>query len=301
MPSISDPARLALKLAALGWHIMPLSAASKRPLGNCPACRDRRGASNHLADDCACLTAGGWCHGVRAATTDPARITAWWQHEPAAVPAVAAGPSGLVLIDVDNHGGSLPADLATGLLPGIDLAAEPRTGQVSHPDRDHARHLIQSGTSWRGHPLPLGNGHPGVGTAAAPLRRMLTQSVADGGATAMAVLMMMGVARCSCRASPNFGTYSAQPAVACRWLPVPAGQLGVVSVMPSLPIGGRICRWEAGFRGWAGGRLPCTESHAGVAQQAEQPSCKRQVSGSNPLTGSRRSSRFSGDHFHVWV
>ncbi len=34
-------------------------------------------------------------------------------------------------------------------------------------------------------------------------------------------------------------------------------------------------------------RLPCTESPAGVAQQAEQPSCKRQVSGSNPLTGSR--------------
>jgi hypothetical protein len=26
---------------------------------------------------------------------------------------------------------------------------------------------------------------------------------------------------------------------------------------------------------------------AGVAQQAEQPSCKRQVSGSNPLTGSQ--------------
>jgi hypothetical protein len=33
--------------------------------------------------------------------------------------------------------------------------------------------------------------------------------------------------------------------------------------------------------------LPCTESLAGVAQSAEQPSCKRQVSGSNPLTGSQ--------------
>src|SRR5580704_19044253 len=33
--------------------------------------------------------------------------------------------------------------------------------------------------------------------------------------------------------------------------------------------------------------LPCSESPAGVAQQAEQPSCKRQVSGSNPLTGSQ--------------
>ena len=37
----------------------------------------------------------------------------------------------------------------------------------------------------------------------------------------------------------------------------------------------------------AGGRLACTESPAGVAQLAEQPPCKRQVSGSNPLTGSR--------------
>ena len=34
------------------------------------------------------------------------------------------------------------------------------------------------------------------------------------------------------------------------------------------------------------GELPCSEPPAGVAQQAEQPSCKRQVSGSNPLTGS---------------
>ena len=37
----------------------------------------------------------------------------------------------------------------------------------------------------------------------------------------------------------------------------------------------------------AQGGLPCTESPAGVAQSAEQPSCKRQVSGSNPLTGSQ--------------
>jgi hypothetical protein len=35
------------------------------------------------------------------------------------------------------------------------------------------------------------------------------------------------------------------------------------------------------------GGLPCTESPAGVAQSAEQPSCKRQASGSNPLTGSQ--------------
>jgi len=124
MPITGDPARLALGLAALGWHILPLSPASKCPLGNCGACRPRRGLAAHLAHACPCLAAGGWCHGVRAATTDPARITSWWQREPRAVPGVAAGPSGLVLVDIDAHTDQLPPLLATVLLPGIDLAAE---------------------------------------------------------------------------------------------------------------------------------------------------------------------------------
>ena len=72
MPASSDPAHLALDLAALGWHILPLSAVSKRPLGNCDACRPRHGIPVHLAGACPCLPAGGWCHGVRAATTGPA-------------------------------------------------------------------------------------------------------------------------------------------------------------------------------------------------------------------------------------
>lgn len=125
MPVPGTPARLALELATLGWHILPLLAASKRPLGNCDACRPRRGTPGHLTEACPCLADGGWCHGVRAATTDPARITTWWRREPAAVPGVAAGPSGLALVDVDAHRADLPPRLATGLLPGIDLAAEP--------------------------------------------------------------------------------------------------------------------------------------------------------------------------------
>jgi hypothetical protein len=124
-PAIPAPLRVALGLAALGWHILPLSPASKRPLGNCPACRPCPGGPAHPAGDCPCIAAGGWCHGVRAATTDPATITAWWQREPRAVPGIAAGPSGLVLVDIDAHGDQLPPDLATGLLPGINLTAEP--------------------------------------------------------------------------------------------------------------------------------------------------------------------------------
>jgi Bifunctional DNA primase/polymerase, N-terminal len=125
MATIGDPARLALELAALGWHILPLSPASKRPLANCPACRNQHGNPACQASTCPCLGADGWCHGVRAATTDPDRITAWWRREPKAVPGIAAGPSGLVLVDIDAHGGQHPPALATGLLPGIDLAAEP--------------------------------------------------------------------------------------------------------------------------------------------------------------------------------
>ena len=125
LSTASDAELLALELAALGWHILPLSPASKRPLGNCSACRTRDGNPAHQADACRCLPAGGWCHGVRAATADPARITSWWRRAPQAVPGVAAGPSGLILVDIDAHGGPHPPDLATGLLPGIDLAAEP--------------------------------------------------------------------------------------------------------------------------------------------------------------------------------
>jgi hypothetical protein len=124
MPVPGDPAALALHLAGLGWHVLPLSPASKRPLRNCLRCRPEHGAPAHLAHACPCLP-GGWCHGVRAATTNPDIISAWWQQEPRAIPGVAAGLSDLVLIDIDAHGDPLPPLLATGLLPGIDLAAEP--------------------------------------------------------------------------------------------------------------------------------------------------------------------------------
>jgi hypothetical protein len=92
MPASSDPARLALKLAALGWYILPLSPVSKRPLANCPACRPRHGLPAHLAHVCPCVAAGGWCHGVRAATTDPKRITVWCTVSPGRCPGSPPGP-----------------------------------------------------------------------------------------------------------------------------------------------------------------------------------------------------------------
>jgi hypothetical protein len=129
---------LALHLAGLGWHILPLSFWDKTPLRNCPRCRDDNGRTLHAPDGCPCIPAGRWCHGVRAATTDPERLAAWWRTAPHAVPGVAAGPSRLVLIDIDTHGEPLPAEHATALLPGIDLRTEP-IDQAHWADRDAFR------------------------------------------------------------------------------------------------------------------------------------------------------------------
>ncbi|MEY9934278.1 hypothetical protein ABH926_008943 [Catenulispora sp. GP43] len=115
---------LALSLAQLGWHILPLTWTQKRPLANCDQCEPRRGTAPHNPAGCPCIPAGRWCHGVRAATIDPDRLTAWWTAEPRAVPGVATGPSGLCLIDIDTGHQPLPDNLATHLLPGIDLSAE---------------------------------------------------------------------------------------------------------------------------------------------------------------------------------
>jgi hypothetical protein len=168
---LDGPARLALDLAAIGWHVFPLSPTSKRPLANCPTCRDRPTGLPHRIEDCPCIPAGRWCHGVRAATTNPERITTWWTAEPDAVAGVAAGPSGLVLVDIDAHGTDLPADLATGLLPGINLEAEPIPAEAWR-DRSRfrdGRDCLTLLARIRGgeHPWPAGLDHRPV-TVATP-------------------------------------------------------------------------------------------------------------------------------------
>jgi hypothetical protein len=155
MPSAYDPEAHARHLAGLGWHVFPL-ASTKRPLANCPDCQSTGGQRPHAYEQCPCLAAGGTCHGVRAATTDPERIHQWWTRHPDAVVAVATGPSNLILIDIDAHRATPPADLARGLLPGIDLTTEPVDPDTwQNPDafrdgRDSLRLLAQL----RGGPHP---------------------------------------------------------------------------------------------------------------------------------------------------
>jgi Bifunctional DNA primase/polymerase, N-terminal len=165
---------IALQLARLGWQILPLSAASKRPLANCPSCRDTPAGPPHQIEDCPCLPAGRWCHGVRAATTDRDRLATWWQAEPTAVPGVAAGPSGLVLLDIDAHHDQLPADLATGLLPGIDLTAEPidRHRWADPAGLRDGRNTLRLLAAIRGGPAPWPPG---------PEHRPLTVATPSGG------------------------------------------------------------------------------------------------------------------------
>lgn len=150
---MSDSLDLALHLAAIGRHVFPLSPDSKRPLGNCPHCRPAPDRPGHRIDACPCLAAGAWCHGVRAATTDPARIRRWWTAAPRAAVAIAAGPSGLVLIDIDTHTDAPPQHPEIELLPGVDLrteaAAEWRNA-VYRDGRDSLRLLARL----RGGPRP---------------------------------------------------------------------------------------------------------------------------------------------------
>ena len=127
MPATSDPARLALDLAMHGWHILPLSPASKRPLGNCPACRPQHGTPAHQATACPCLAADGWCHGVRAATTDPDHITAWWRREPRRGPRRRRGP----LRPGPGRHRRPPRPSSTP--PGHRAAARHRPGRRTHP------------------------------------------------------------------------------------------------------------------------------------------------------------------------
>lgn len=171
---------LALELAAIGWHVLPLSATSKRPLGLCDACRAGTRCSAGSIEDCPCLPAGRWCHGVRAATLDPARLRAWWRAQPDAIPAVAAGPSGLVLIDLDTHADQAP-ELAE-LLPGIDLLGEHLAARRLPEIRD-GRDVLRLLAELRGGPgpWPADPGHRPV-TVATPSggRHLWYRAPADG-------------------------------------------------------------------------------------------------------------------------
>ncbi|MFF4898771.1 bifunctional DNA primase/polymerase [Streptomyces sp. NPDC001068] len=79
----------ALHAAARGWHVFPLRPGSKQP-------------ALHGADRCQSTgdCVGGHLKWEQRATTDPRRIVPCWETSLANV-AIATGPSGLVVVDLD--------------------------------------------------------------------------------------------------------------------------------------------------------------------------------------------------------
>jgi len=121
----TQPGAVALWLASRGIHVHPLIPGRKLPPRNCNRCSPGTASDRnplyipHTPEECRCIAAGRYCHGVHAATTDPERITNWWQQLPDAAVGVAAGPSGLLILDVDRHGGERPS--VDKILPGLEL------------------------------------------------------------------------------------------------------------------------------------------------------------------------------------
>ncbi|MEU9870682.1 bifunctional DNA primase/polymerase [Actinomadura sp. NPDC048021] len=94
----AEVADAAMACAARGWHVFPLQPRDKRPL-------------SQFTD---------W---EAHATTDPARIRAFWERGPAFNVAVACGPSGLIVVDLDTPkpGETPPPEWA---LPGVNEGAD---------------------------------------------------------------------------------------------------------------------------------------------------------------------------------
>jgi hypothetical protein len=185
----TQPVAAALWLASRGIHVHPLIPGRKLPPRNCnrctPSTKDERNPLyiEHTPDECKCIATGRYCHGVHAATTDPDRIRAWSRQIPDALWGVAAGPSGLIILDVDRHGGEVPP--AERILPGLDwpediepctikdgldvlavlceirnaplLDVAPRTLTVRTPSGGlHYWYRVPEGTTWRNNSSKLG-------------------------------------------------------------------------------------------------------------------------------------------------
>ena len=91
----------AMAYAAAGYQVFPLRG--KLPHANCRACEPRSpGYQPHPPAGCA----HELCHGLYAATSDPARVARWWARWPRANVG-ARVPGSLFVLDVDPRAGGL--------------------------------------------------------------------------------------------------------------------------------------------------------------------------------------------------
>jgi putative DNA primase/helicase len=104
----------ALEYARAGIAVFPLQPKGKMPLfpsvhpGSSPEAVEAR-------ERCKPPVCGHVGHGVWDATTDPAIITAWWTAEPHANIGIAAGQSGLLVVDIDTKVGKRGAQTLAAL------------------------------------------------------------------------------------------------------------------------------------------------------------------------------------------
>ncbi|WP_226367354.1 bifunctional DNA primase/polymerase [Pseudonocardia sp. ICBG162] len=95
-PGLGWRGRAALQAARAGLFVFPLWPGTKRP------------------------AVPNW---EQAATRDPEQITAWWEQRPYNL-AIATGPSGLVVIDLDHGRGQTPPPRWAGCSDGADVLAQ---------------------------------------------------------------------------------------------------------------------------------------------------------------------------------
>jgi hypothetical protein len=124
--SVGDAAQV---LAFRGFAVFPLGR-QKRPLANCPTCKESGGCRGR--DDCSCGVST--CHGFYAATTDQEVIRRWWTRSPWWQVGIRTGAaSGIVALDVDLDKGGLDSLIALrsqgveSNSPGVQLSGGGRS------------------------------------------------------------------------------------------------------------------------------------------------------------------------------
>ncbi len=165
----------ALAYAAAGYEVFPLRG--KLPRANCPACEPRSPRYRpHRAAECA----HELCHGLYAATSDPARVGRWWARWPHANIG-ARVPRVLLVLDVDprhdGHRSLAELEATNGPLPPTRVSVSGRGdgGQhrwFLHPGGGVSAALLGVGLDVKTHSgyvlLPPSR-HPATGQA--PARR----------------------------------------------------------------------------------------------------------------------------------
>ncbi len=105
---------IAAYFARRGWAVYPQAPETNAPRRNCPACRERRCPGPHAG--CPCLASvENPCHALHAASSDVELTICRWERAARCNPAARLDLSGAAVLDLDDHGGPAPAELAPGL------------------------------------------------------------------------------------------------------------------------------------------------------------------------------------------